>query len=227
VTTFQLLSLLLIAVWLLMVLLRFHHVNQFLIGGMFAIAVFTLVAYLSGEVTFKELGLNRPGSWLFTTGIALGWLLLMLAYSPLADWLASRWIKEPPTLQAFRIIQQSRGKLLAGIAAAWFLGGFLEELIFRGMLLNIFVSLLSNRLVFLLAVGVAICVAALGAGIVHIYQGPRAVAIIIQLSVLFGILFVISGYNLWSVIVCHGLYDTIAFVRFASGKSKYSKSNSQ
>jgi uncharacterized protein YqgC (DUF456 family) len=113
VTIFQLLSLLLIGVWLLMVLVRFHHSNQFLIGGMLAIAIFTLVAYLTSEVSLQELGLSSPGSWPFTTGIALGWLLLMLAYSPLADWLASRWIKEPPTLQAFQVIQHSRGKLLA------------------------------------------------------------------------------------------------------------------
>jgi membrane protease YdiL (CAAX protease family) len=227
VTDFQLLSLLLIAVWLLMVLVRFHHSNQFLIGGMLAIAVFTLVAYLRGEVSLQELGLATPGSWLITIGIALGWLLLMLAYSPLADWLASRWIKKPPTLQVFQIIQQSRGKLLAGIVVAWFLGAILEELILRGILLNITVSLLSNRIVLPLAVGVAICAAALGAGIFHIYQGARAVVIIAQLSILFGILFVVSGYSLWSVIICHGLYDTIAFIRFSTGKSKYSKSTDQ
>jgi len=34
---------------------------------------------------------------------------------------------------------------------------------------------------------------------------------------------VVAGYNLWAVILCHGFYDTIAFVRFATGKSKYSK----
>jgi hypothetical protein len=27
---------------------------------------------------------------------------------------------------------------------------------------------------------------------------------------------------LWAVMVCHGMYDTIAFVRFATKKSKYS-----
>ena len=47
--------------------------------------------------------------------------------------------------------------------------------------------------------------------------------IIVQLSVLFGVLFVASGYDLWAAILCHGLYDTIAFVRFASGKSRYAK----
>ncbi len=57
----------------------------------------------------------------------------------------------------------------------------------------------------------------------HLYQGLRAVIIVTQLSVLFGVLFVGSGYNLWAVILCHGLYDTIAFVRFANKKSNYSR----
>lgn len=70
---------------------------------------------------------------------------------------------------------------------------------------------------------VAVCTAALGAGVMHAYQGLRAVVIITQLSVLFGVLFVVSGYNLWAVILCHGLDDTIAFVRFAHKQSAYSK----
>jgi membrane protease YdiL (CAAX protease family) len=83
-------------------------------------------------------------------------------------------------------------------------------------------SVLAPYLIAPLGTGVAVCIAALGAGVMHLYQGPRAVVIMTQLSVLFGVLFVISGYNLWAVMVCHGLYDTIAFVRFAYKKSKYS-----
>jgi hypothetical protein len=73
------------------------------------------------------------------------------------------------------------------------------------------------------AAAVAIVVAALGAGVIHLYQGLRAAIIITQLSVLFGLLFVLSGYDLWTVMLCHGLYDTVAFIRFAMRRSKYSK----
>ena len=60
----------------------------------------------------------------------------MLAYSPTADWLASRVFAAPPNLRAFRIIQKSFWALLGGIAVAWALGGFLEELVFRGLVLR-------------------------------------------------------------------------------------------
>jgi len=146
----------------------------------------------------------------------------MLAYSPLADRLASRWFHKPPTLGTFRAIQESTAKLVAGIVVAWMLGGFLEELVFRGIVLKSVASLMSAWLAAPIAIAIAVCIAASGAGLMHLYQGPRATVIVTQLSVLFGVLFVVSGYNLWAVILCHGLYDTVAFIRFATGKSKYS-----
>ncbi len=172
--------------------------------------------------TLDSLGLGIPHSWWPTVGFAVAWLALMFAYSPIADWLATRWIAKAPTLESFRVIQQSKVKLIAGIVVAWVLGGFLEELIFRGVVLKSVKSLLTAWLPGPIAAGLAVCIAALGAALVHFYQGSRGMVIVTQLSVLFGVLFVISGYNLWAVMLCHGLYDTIAFVRFANKKSKYS-----
>ena len=171
----------------------------------------------------QELGLSTSVSWLSTIGVAVAWLALMLAYSPLADRLATRWVDKPPTLDAFRALQQSRTKLLIGIVVAWVLGGFLEEIIFRGTILQSIRAFVSAWLAAPMATGIAICGAAVGAGLIHLYQGLRAAIIITQLSVLFGLLFVVSGYNLWAVILCHGLYDTVAFVRFANKKSNYSR----
>jgi membrane protease YdiL (CAAX protease family) len=171
----------------------------------------------------QGLGLGFPESWISTIGWALAWLVLMLAFSPLADRIATRLVARPPTLGAFRMLQQSRARLVLGIVVAWVLGGFLEELVFRGIVLRWTKALVSHWFVEPLATGIAICTAAAGAGLIHLYQGPRAAIVVTQLSVLFGLLFVVGGYNLWAVILCHGLYDTIAFVRFATGRSRYSK----
>jgi uncharacterized protein len=175
-------------------------------------------------MTLNDLGLGAPDSWMMTLAYALAWLALMLAYSPIADKIATRFLHKTPTLNSFRVIQQSKAKLIGGILVAWILGGFLEELVFRGIVLKWSESYLAALIREPIATGFAICIAALGAGLIHFYQGPRAMAIITQLSVLFGVLFVVSGYNLWTVILCHGFYDTIAFVRFAYKKSKYSQS---
>jgi membrane protease YdiL (CAAX protease family) len=221
-TPFQQTSLLLTAFWLTIVAIRYRRSTIVLIGGLVAIGLYTLVAFLAGKVTAAELGLAMPTSWWRVVVFAAAWTAIMFAYSPFADRLATRAFAEPPTLGSFRAIQQSRVKLIAGIAVAWVLGGILEELVFRGIVVKSVESLLTASLIVPIAAAVAVCVAALGAGLIHFYQGYRAMVIITQLSILFGVLFVISGYSLWTVMLCHGMYDTIAFIRFANKKSKYS-----
>jgi membrane protease YdiL (CAAX protease family) len=220
---YQRYALLLVAIWILAVAVRFRRSTVFLAGGLIAVGTYTMVALLLGSVSIQSLGLSVARSWEWTIGIGAGWLALMLAYSPVADFIAARIVSAPPTLGAFRALQQSRSKLVAGIAVAWILGGFLEELVFRGIVLQSIQAMLSPWIAARAAIGLAVLAAASGAGVVHLYQGPRAALIITQLSILFGLLFVASGYDLWAVVLCHGCYDTIAFIRFASGKSKYSK----
>jgi uncharacterized protein len=194
-----------------------------LTGGMFVVSLSAMLALLENATSLRLLGLTASMPWLTTIALALGWLVLMLAYSPLADLIATRLVAAPPNLRTFRPIQQSTATLVMGIIVAWILGGFLEELIFRGIALQSIEALMMPLLPMPLAAAIAIVVAAVGAGIIHLYQRLRAAIIITQLSMLFGLLFVISGHNLWTVIICHGLYDTIAFIRFATGKSRYSK----
>jgi membrane protease YdiL (CAAX protease family) len=210
------------AIWLGAVLIWFRRSTPVLSGGLILIGLGALAALPFGLAQPAAIGLGPPRSWLLTGAWAIGWLALMLAYSPMADWLASRVFAKPPTLGAFRAIQQSVMKLLAGIVIAWILGGFFEEIVFRGIVLNSIHGWTAASIGDGAAAILAIVLAALGAGIVHLYQGERAALIITQLSILFGALFVLSGYNLWAVILCHGLYDTIAFIRFARKQSKYS-----
>jgi membrane protease YdiL (CAAX protease family) len=224
-TTFQFSALLLIIIWLLVVIVWFRRSIIVLIGGLLVVGVFTIGAFIFGKVTMTELGLNTNVAWLSTAGFALVGLVLMILYSPIADRLASRIFPQQPTLDTFRSIQHSKLNLVLGILAAWILGGILEELLARGIVLQAIKTWLLQWIGQPMAAAIAVLIAALGAGAFHLYQGPRAVLIISQLSVLLGILFVVSGYNLWAVILCHGLYDSIAFVRFANRQSKYSRLN--
>lgn len=221
-TPFQLYADLLIAAWLLLVSTRFRRSTIVLTGGLTLIGAYTALAWARGQVSLTELGLNPTRTWFWTVGFAVGWLAVMLAWSSVADRLATRWVAKPPTLGAFKALQQSLAKLVIGIVIAWALGEILEELIFRGIMLRSIAGLGRPSLGAPVAAALAIVVAALGAGVIHLYQGLRAAIIISQLSVLFGLLFVLSGYDLWAVMLCHGLYDTVAFIRFAMRRSKYS-----
>lgn len=221
-TPFQQSAFVLVAIWILIVVVRFRRSTPVLIGGLVAVALYAMTEVIRGGVSIGELGLLPDVTLPKTIALVVVWLALMLAYSPVADRIATRMFAAPPTLGAFRALQESRAKLVAGIVVAWILGGFLEELVFRGIVLKAIEAEASRWIAGPVAALIAICVAAAGAGVMHLYQGPRAAIIITQLSILFGVLFVISGYNLWAVILCHGLYDTIAFIRFANKKSKYS-----
>jgi len=177
---------------------------------------------LIGRMSSIDPGLAPPNSWLVTWALVLTWLAVMWAYSPIADRLATLWFAKPPDLSAFRALQQSRGKLVIGIIFAWLLGGFLEELILRGILLQAVKDAASHWYPSVPATATGVAAAAAAAWVIHLYQGLRAAFIVAQLSVLFGVLFVVGGYNLWPVILCHGLYDTTAFIRFANKQPKYS-----
>lgn len=221
-STFQLLASALIAAWLASVAIWFRRTTSVLIGGLAALGLLVAIAILRHQAGLAEIGLG-PHRLVPTLGFAFGGLAVMLAYSPIADWVASRLVKAPPTLGAFRALQQSLAKLAVGILVAWALGGVLEELVFRGVLLNAVEAFAAQHAPRPAATALAVVLAAAGAGIIHLYQGPRAALIITQLSVLFGLVFVVSGHNLWAVVLCHGLYDTVAFIRFGLGQSKYSK----
>jgi len=221
--SFQIIALALTAAWLALVAIKFRRSTVVLIGGLVMLGGYTGAMIALGKASPNVVGLGLPDSWPRTIALGAMWTALMFAYSPIADRLATRWFKKPPTLQSFRAIQESLAKLVAGIAVAWILGGFLEELAFRGIVLKSLAVLLGGSPGGPIATVPAVLAAAAGAGLIHYYQGPRAMVIITQLSILFGVLFVISGYNLWTVIFAHGLYDTIAFIRFARGTSKYSK----
>ena len=167
-------------------------------------------------------GMIVPVPWERTLAFAAAGLAVLLAWSPVADRIASRLVAAPPNLSAFRSLQQSLPKLIAGIAIAWALGGFLEELVLRGFILRGAETLLGRAVAAPLASTLAIAAAAGIGAALHLYQGRRAALIIGQLSAMFGVLYVVSGHNLWTAILAHGLYDTIAFIRFAAKKSPYS-----
>lgn len=163
------------------------------------------------------------GPSIHSGGFALAGLIAALIYSPAADWLAKKAFAAPPNLAAFEPLKDSRTKLVIGIVIAWILGGFIEEIVLRGIVLreteHAFRGLLGSPF----PTVIAIWTAAIAAAILHLYQGRRAALVILQISVIFGAVFIAAHRDLWAAILCHGLYDTNAFIRYANGTSRYSK----
>jgi len=104
--------------------------------------------------------------------------------------------------------------LLLLLPSVWLLGGFGEEIFFRGLLLTLVAQLLGGSRSAWLA---AVLIQGVAFGLAHSYQGPvQAISIGIG-GVVYGGAFVLAGRNLWPVIVAHGVNDTLGLIFLYSG----------
>jgi membrane protease YdiL (CAAX protease family) len=86
------------------------------------------------------------------------------------------------------------------------IGGFLEEMLFRGYLQKRIRIVLGRSPV---AVVTAILLPALAFGLAHSYQGAAGMISTGLMGALFGIAFVWSAENLWLPILLHGFSNTV------------------
>jgi membrane protease YdiL (CAAX protease family) len=111
----------------------------------------------------------------------------------------------------FDILHGNLPNLILNVVAAWFTAAFLEELLWRGYLMNRLVDLLGNKTK--LAWVISLVGSAIIFGLGHTYQGLGGVIKITALGLLFGAAFLTVRRNLWPVIIAHALLDTIGFVQ--------------
>jgi membrane protease YdiL (CAAX protease family) len=172
-------------------------------GGLFLglIAVVAVLLALHGE-TMRDLGLRWPDSVVVTliTGVmlaaslfaALEQLKLMgvMDETRLGD-MASE-LKGNPTLA------------LARIGLSVLVVGFVEELLFRGFIFDRLAKSFGGGL---FAVVLAAQAQALLFGVSHAYQGMQGIAFTGAVGLVFAIVFLAAGRNLWPVIIAHALFD--------------------
>lgn len=93
------------------------------------------------------------------------------------------------------------------VIVAWVIGGFTEELLFRGFMLERF-GKLYRQLPF--AIGLSVITQAIIFGQQHYYyQGAVGVAATGAIGLVSGIIYVLTQKRLWPLILSHGLANTI------------------
>jgi membrane protease YdiL (CAAX protease family) len=175
------------------------------IGKLFLIAIGWGLIRLRGEHV-PDIGLKKPSSWLQT--IALGILMAAIIFVAIYFSEKAGFRRD---LSKFKDVQGNLGLTIYAVCYAFIGAGPYEEFMFRGFLMQ----------------GLAMCFgASRGAwiaacilqgtlfGAAHAYQNPLGMAITGTLGVLLGIIVLVSGRNLWLVIIGHGLYDASRFVLF-------------
>ncbi len=188
-------------------------------GAVSLLAAFlVVVALMKGRgQTWADFGLKRPRTWRL---IPL-WALVVFAANILAQNtimpLASRLFALPtPDLSRYEVIHQNLPMLLIVMPGAMFTGGFIEEFVYRGMLVDRLHRVLGGGR---LALGGAALLCGVPFGMVHFKWGIGGIAATAVMGAVFGVLYLLTGRNLWPLIVAHATFDAILMVAAYHGVS--------
>ena len=154
-----------------------------------------------------DFGLRRPARWLTIIAAApalyaLCWVAVNYVLPPLAALLGAR---AAPTFLLY--IRGHPVAFIGWIAIAWVVGAFIEELLFRGFLLNRIAGLFASR-----AAGLAVGIVgqALLFGALHWYQGSFGAVSAGTFALIFGVGYLACGRNLWPLVVVHGIWNSVS-----------------
>jgi membrane protease YdiL (CAAX protease family) len=159
--------------------------------------------------------MRRPQSWGKTIVIGMGvgvisQLFTLLVLIPLLQQTSI----QPLDYSRFENIQGNIGLFLMYLTISWTTAGFGEEVIYRGFLMGHFARLFGGKKA---GWGMSLIVVSGIFALVHAYQGPMGVLLILFPAILFGLLYIVSGFNLWYTIIAHGTADTFVFLMFFTG----------
>jgi CAAX protease family protein len=188
--------------------------------GSFSVVSLVLLLLLGSQslwirgLGWSDLGLHRPANaWrsvFHAAAVSVGLLIaIKVAIVPLALFVTGQQVDlsafgEPGDTHAF----------LVRLAQTWTLAAFGEEMVFRAYLMRRITDLIGE-----VGIGLVIAVAASSAlfGIAHSYQGWAGVIATGIIGAFLATFYLFSRKDLWTVIVCHGIVDTVILSALYSG----------
>ena len=166
-----------------------------------------------GGESWADLGLKRPKSW----RKILAWTLVALVLTTAIGILFEAFISaalgdaatqdEPGTSGRFADLPGNTAAFIYWLAVAWIIGGFAEEMLFRGLLITRFETLFPS-IPFGLIIAI-IMPAALFGQQHYYYQGIGGAFATGGVALVSGILYLLLKRNLWPLTLSHGLANTI------------------
>lgn len=171
--------------------------------------------------TWGDLGLKRPQSW----WKVLVWTLIALVLTMVAGQLLEGVVSATMGSSAAQAETDNGGRFanLPGntavfiywLAVAWIIGGFAEEMLFRGLLITRFETLFS-RVPFGLVFAIIIPAIIFGQQH-HYYQGISGAIATGGVALVSGVLYILFKRSLWPLTLSHGLANTIGLTLIYTG----------
>ncbi len=179
----------------------------------FAILLLFILAWVSLRLRrqrWRDVGLTRPVNGWVTVGLGL---LIGVGYQALDTVLIGpvlqRLTGEAVNLSQFAILRGNLTALIASLILSWTEAAFIEEMVFRGYLLNRLMDLLGRERI---GIVIALLVHAALFGLGHTYQDLTGVLDTALAGLLIGFLYLRFRRNLWLPILVHGVIDTTGFL---------------
>lgn len=188
------------------------------IGIVGAVLLIPLVMWIRGNGP-ADIGIQFPQSWRWTILQAFGWGVLisivsLVLIAPLSEMLTG-------SAHDYGPVEKIKGNgrvLLQTLLFVWLFVAIAEEIIFRGFLVAEISKLLGNGFV---AMTFNIIFTSVVFGFCHAYQNTSGIVTTGLIGALLGIVYVISGKNLWVAILTHGIIDTIGIFVIYFGADKF------
>jgi membrane protease YdiL (CAAX protease family) len=181
------------------------------LGLIVTLVIFWVVSRIRGS-TWSDFGLAQPKSWVRTilmgVGVTVG---ILVGFSLLMPLIQLAFPNSQQDLSRLDILRGNLPNLILNVVAIWFTAGFVEELLWRGYLMNRLIDLQGKTTK--LAWAISLVVSALIFGLGHTYQGLGGVIRITTSGLLIGTAFLTTRRNLWPLIIAHAILDSIGFVQ--------------
>jgi len=163
---------------------------------------------------WSDLGFRRPESWGRTIAIGVSVAVVSQAIVPLILLpLFNGFGIGTPDYSSFDAVKGNVGALIIMLTISWTTAGFGEEILNRGFFMEQFAKLFGGKLGWALSLILVSVIFGLG----HAYQGPIGMVLTAYSGLVYGLLYILSGRNLWYTIIAHGTADTIAFLALYTG----------
>lgn len=169
--------------------------------------VFASILIAFNLKSFSSIGLKAPDSWAKT--VLLGLLLgfgIELTYQIFINHLIELITHEPVDLTSLDPI---RGNLISSsmmLLIGWVVGGFLEEVTFRGYLITKLREVFGDNPT---KTCLYVLISAIPFGLAHMYQGWSGVLSTGSIGLVIAIIYVRSKSNLWLAVFTHGFTNTM------------------
>jgi membrane protease YdiL (CAAX protease family) len=165
---------------------------------------------------FSALGFQRAkfkakNLLLYAHLVAIGlFVLYVAALVPLIELLTG----EPIDYSSMTQLKGDLPTTIVWLLIVWATAAFGEEIIFRGYLMRQFVKFFGDSKISL-AINILLCCSFFG--YMHMQQGITGQLVAASTGALFSIIFYMRKYDLWFMVIIHGVFNTLGIFSFYFG----------